>query len=143
MVVVEAVVGGRTSEVSEVPASPSALVAAASAASAEPTPRRPAATPDPTRARSLVVRGWVARSAGLVQVMVASHDRTPISLGDIDPTGKPRNGMVPFETTFALPRDAVETAGSLYVVATDGLGRPLADGTWQPVEGAIVEIVIR
>jgi len=112
-------------------------------ATLRPTPRPVPATAAPTRARSLVVRGWVARSAGLIQVMVASQDRTPISVGDIDPTGKPRNGMVPFETTFELPRDAVEAAGALYVVATDGRGRPLASGRWQPVEGAIVEMVIR
>ena len=100
-------------------------------------------TIDPSRPRDLLVRGWVARDIGDLHVMVATATLEPIAIAAIDPTGKPRNGMVPFEAAFRLPRSAAEADGDLYVVPVDGTGWPIARAETRRVEGAIVELVVR
>ena len=98
---------------------------------------------DPARPRALLVRGWVARSIGDLHVMVASATLEPIAIAAIDPTGMPRNGMVPFEAIFQLPRAAAEVGRDLYVVPVDGTGFPIARAETRRVEGSIVELVVR
>lgn len=140
VVVGGAVLGGRHDPAHDPTPEPTAKVALLSVVPAEPRGR---IGRDLDRPRPVIVRGWVARNVGDVQVAIAGESRVPIAIASLDPTGKPRNGMVPFETSFALPRTTVASAGQLYVVPTDGRGRPLADGQWLAVQGAIVEIVIR
>jgi hypothetical protein len=100
-------------------------------------------TVDPARPRGLLVRGWVARSIGDLHVMVASATLEPIAIAAIDPTGMPRNGMVPFEVVFRLPRAAADGGRDLYVVPVDGAGFPIARAETRRVEGSIVELVVR
>ena len=78
-----------------------------------------------------------------MRVMVVSARLEPIAISAIDPTGMPRNGMVPFEATFELPRAAAEAGRDLYVVPVDGTGFPIARAETRRVEGSIVELVIR
>ena len=135
-----ALAGGSRSEPgleATVPADPSPPSSSGVARSA-PTAR---ATVDPARPRELRVRGWVARSIGDLHMMVASASLEPIAIAAIDPTGKPRNGMVPFEVAFRLPRAAAER--DLFVVPVDGTGWPIARAETRHVEGSIVELVIR
>ena len=100
-------------------------------------------TVDPARPRELLVRGWVARRIGDLHVMVASATLEPIAIAAIDPTGKPRNGMVPFEAAFHLPRAATDASAELFVVPVDGTGWPIARAQTRRVEGSIVELVVR
>jgi len=93
--------------------------------------------------RDVVVRGWVAQSIGDLHVMVASATREPITVSAIDPTGKPRNGMVPFEATVRIPAAASDAGIDLFVVPVDGAGRWLADAETHPVEGAVVGLIVR
>jgi hypothetical protein len=100
-------------------------------------------TVDPERPRELLVRGWVARTIGDMRVMVASATLEPIAVSAIDPTGMPRNGMVPFQATFELPRSAADAGTHLLVVAVDGTGFPIARAQTRRVEGSVVELVVR
>jgi len=99
-----------------------------------------AATPEPA-VRHLVVRGWVARTVGDLHLTVTSATREPLATSAIDPTGKPRNGMVPFEATFRMPGVSPET--QLFVVLTDLTGRPRGPGPGLLVQGAVVMLVVR
>jgi hypothetical protein len=96
-----------------------------------------------TATRALLVRGWVASGIDDVRVMVASASLEPIAIAAIDPTGMPRNGMVPFEAVFRLPREAADAGRDLYVVPVDGTGFPIARAETRRVEGSIVELVVR
>ena len=132
-----ALAGGSTFESPREAASPPAAASpVASVVAARPTM-------DPARPRELLVRGWVARSIGDLHVMVASATLEPIAIAAIDPTGMPRNGMVPFEATFRLPRAAAGAGTELFVVPVDGTGFPIARAETRHVEGSIVEIVVR
>jgi hypothetical protein len=99
-----------------------------------------AAVPEPP-VRHLVVRGWVARTIGDLHLTVTSSTREQLATSAIDPTGKPRNGMVPFEATFRMPGVSPET--QLFVVPTDSSGRPRAPGPGLLVQGAVVMLVVR
>ena len=114
-------------------------------AAASPVASGVAARPtiDPARPRELLVRGWVARRIGDLHVMVASATLERIAIAAIDPTGMPRNGMVPFEAVVQLPRVAAEADRELYVVPVDGTGFPIARAETRRVEGSIVELVVR
>ena len=132
-----ALAGGSTIESPREAAVPSVAVSPiASLVAARPTL-------DPGRPRELLVRGWVARRIGDLHVMVASATLEPIAIAAIDPTGMPRNGMVPFEAVFQLPRAAADADRQLYVVPVDGTGFPIARAETRRVEGAIVELVVR
>lgn len=132
-----ALAGGSTFEPPREAAVPSAAASpVASVVAAGPTL-------DPARPRELLVRGWVARRLGDLHVMVASATLEPIAIAAIDPTGMPRNGMVPFEAVFQLPRAAAEAGRDLYVVPVDGSGFPIARAETRRVEGSIVELVVR
>jgi hypothetical protein len=85
----------------------------------------------------------VARTIEDPHVMVATAALEPIAISAIDPTGMPRNGMVPFEARFRLPRAAAGEDRHLLVVAVDGTGFPIARAETRRVEGAIVELVVR
>ena len=78
-----------------------------------------------------------------MRVMVASATLEPIAVSAIDPTGMPRNGMVPFQATFELPRSAADAGTHLLVVAVDGTGFPIARAQTRRVEGSVVELVVR
>lgn len=132
-----ALAGGSTVDAPREATAPSARAAMT------PTdvPARP--TIDPARPRELLVRGWVAKGIGDVQLMIASASLEPIAIAAIDPTGMPRNGMVPFVTTFRLPRTASSTRTDLVVVPVDSAGRPLASAETRPVQGWVVELVVR
>ena len=132
-----ALAGGSTT------GSPREAAVSSSAASPVASPLAARRTVDPSRPRDLLVRGWVARSIGDLHVMVASATLEPIAIAAIDPTGKPRNGMVPFEAAFHLPRAAADTSRDLFVVPVDGTGWPIARAETRRVEGAIVELVVR
>jgi hypothetical protein len=139
-VVAIALAGGSQTE-------PGREAVATTMSAAPPSPIAPSvprarATLDPSRPRDLLVRGWVARTIGDLHLMVTSVRQQPIAIAAIDPTGKPRNGMVPFEAAFRLPRATAAT--DLFVVPVDAAGRPLdASAPGQHVEGSVVELVVR
>jgi hypothetical protein len=142
VVVAAGLLGAREADRSDLALAPDATVRAPSPfASPRPSVGQPA--PDQLGPRTLVVRGWVAKSAGAVQVMVTSAAGSPIAVGAVDPTGHPRNGMIPFETTFALPRSQSSPDHDLLVVPIDADGSPLEADTWRAVRGGIVELFVR
>jgi hypothetical protein len=142
VVVAAGLLGGREADGTDVALAPDASVTPRSPiASTRPVTVRP--PPNPFRPRSLVVRGWVAKRAGAVQVMVTSATGSPIAIGAVDPTGHPRNGMIPFQTTFALPRSQSAPGHDLLVVPIGADGRPLEADTWRAVQGGIVELFVR
>jgi hypothetical protein len=132
-----ALAGGSTIESSRQAVVPSAVASPV----ASQVVVRP--TVDPAQPRALVVRGWVARTIEDLHVMVATAALEPIAISAIDPTGMPRNGMVPFEARFRLPRAAGDEERHLLVVPVDGTGFPIARAETRRVEGSIVEIVVR
>ena len=139
-----AIAGSRSDDTaapSDPPRASAQAVAEASTSTLSPHPFP--VEPAPDQPRSLVVRGWVARTSEAVQVVVFDRSGSTVAIGAIDPTGKPRNGMVPFETAFQLSRAGLDPAIPLYVTAANGRGLPLADARRQVVQGAVVELVIR
>ena len=89
------------------------------------------------------MRGWVAETARDVRIMVTTGRHGPIATAALDPTGMPRNGMVPFEATFRVPRAVANLDGGLFVIAVGAAGNELESSEWVAVEGSIVELVVR
>jgi hypothetical protein len=138
-----AILGGRQDLVPAPAASQQAQSTSSAGPAASTQAHHVAPTLDPNQPRSLIVRGWVARTSEAAGVMVTSRSGSTIAVSVMDPTGKPRNGMIPFETMFSLPRASIDPAEQLYVIATNARGRPLSDGHWEAVQGAVVEMVVR
>jgi hypothetical protein len=114
-----------------------------------PSPATPAAsltvprpTVDPARDRALLVRGWVAETRRDLRVMVTTGRGRPIDIAQIDPTGMPRNGMVPFEAMFRIPRALADPGGGMFVVPVGTAGNDLGIDRVL-VQGAVVELVVR
>jgi hypothetical protein len=107
-----------------------------------PSVTLPRPTVDPARDRALLVRGWVSQTRRDVRVMVTTGRGGPIDIAQIDPTGMPRNGMVPFEATFRIPRALADPGGGLFVVPVGAGGNDLGVDR-VPVEGSVVDLVVR
>lgn len=143
VVVAAGLLGGEADQTDTALAPDATVTPRSPVASPRPSLKRPAPDQFALGPRSLVVRGWVAKSAGAVRVMVTSAAGSPIAIGAVDPTGHPRNGMIPFETTFALPRSQAAPGNDLFVVPIGADGRPLEADTWRAVQGGTVELFVR
>ena len=85
---------------------------------------QPAQRDEVVRTREIVVRGQVREGVSQVWITLESGGR-PIATGSLDPTGMPRNNLIPFETRFTVDRP--RPAGPLFVmvVAIDADGVPI------------------
>jgi hypothetical protein len=104
---------------------------------------RPARPDEVVRTREIVVRGQVAKGVSQVWITLEAGGR-PIATRSIDPTGMPRNNLVPFETRFTVDRP--RPAGPLFVmvvaIGTDGvpidaMRRRFMLGEWLELRGPI------
>jgi hypothetical protein len=129
--------GSRSERATEAVVPPSPIATAA------PSVTRPRSTVDPARDRALLVRGWVSVDRRDVHVMVTTGRGGRIVASPIDPTGMPRNGMIPFEAAFRIPRGLTNPDGDMYVVPVGSAGNELDGAEWVPVTGSVVELVVR
>ncbi len=90
--------------------------------------------------RQLIVHGRV--EVGIVDVRIALETSTGtiLAIEEIDPTGLPRAGMVPFVTTFDLPTDRQDKSTTLYAVPVGPDGEPLDAARRRFVVGVMFDI---
>jgi hypothetical protein len=90
--------------------------------------------------RQLIVHGRVAVGIVGVRIALETSAGTILAIEEIDPTGLPRAGMIPFVTTFDLPRRHEGGATTLYAVPVDRDGRSYFAARQRFVVGAIFAI---
>jgi hypothetical protein len=101
---------------------------------------QPARRDDVVTTRELIVRGRVARSAGLVRIILESRGGKPIATAAIDPTGGGHGDWIPFESRFqlAFPRPGGDMI--LFLIAVDENGIPIDAIRRRFSMGAIIDI---
>jgi hypothetical protein len=84
---------------------------------------RPARRDEVVTTPEVVVRGRVASAVDVVWIVLESSNGKPVATRTIEPTGRPRDGTIPFESRFRLSLH--RPAGSIVVlvvaVGTDGV----------------------
>lgn len=139
-----ATLGDRTSaEAKPEPSATPSAVASAVVPDRSVRIDRPARPDEVVRTREIVVRGQVTKGVSQVWITLESGGR-PIATRSIDPTGMPRNNLVPFETRFRVDRP--RPAGPLFVmvvaigsdgVPIDAMRRRFMLGEWLELRGPV------
>jgi hypothetical protein len=86
------------------------------------------------------VRGRVARSAGLVRIILESRGGKPIATAAIDPTGGGHGDSIPVESRFQLPFPRPSGDMILFLIAVDENGIPIDAIRRRFSMGAIIDV---
>jgi hypothetical protein len=93
--------------------------------------------------RQLIVHGRIAEGVRDVRLILETSAGKLLATGEVDPTGLPRLGMIPFVTTFEVSNPRPGRSLVLYVVPVDGDGVPLDAERLRFVIGVMVDIPAR